>query len=230
MVKRRDGKQTRQKLLDVACQEFVAKGFREAKITDICRRAGANVAAVNYYFGDKESLYVAAWQQTLERFISADPPPPAAMPPEARFRFAIQRIMRRLLLDDSGDGCFRRLELMELANPTGLIGEIWNRLIAPRRQVMRRMIRDIGGADLPDDAVLLCEMSIINQCRGYLLLQKGSHDDIFAGPPTLRRVDQIAEHITRFSIAGILAIRDQLGRSGDAPAPSLTPPADPGGR
>ena len=66
MAKRKDGKETKQKLLDAACEVFAEKGFREAKITEICRRAGANVAAVNYYFGDKDSLYVAAWRQAME--------------------------------------------------------------------------------------------------------------------------------------------------------------------
>ncbi len=47
MAKRKDGKQTRQRMLDIACQVFADKGFREATVADICRRAGANVAAVN---------------------------------------------------------------------------------------------------------------------------------------------------------------------------------------
>ncbi|MBW2127416.1 MAG: helix-turn-helix transcriptional regulator [Deltaproteobacteria bacterium] len=36
-----------------ACEVFAEKGYRAATIADICGRAKANVAAVNYYFGDK---------------------------------------------------------------------------------------------------------------------------------------------------------------------------------
>jgi AcrR family transcriptional regulator len=32
MAKRKDGKETRQKLLDMACEVFAEKGFREAKL------------------------------------------------------------------------------------------------------------------------------------------------------------------------------------------------------
>ena len=36
------------------------KGYECARIRTICERAQANIAAVNYHFGDKEQLYVEA--------------------------------------------------------------------------------------------------------------------------------------------------------------------------
>src|SRR5436305_12974753 len=51
---------TKARLLEAAGEEFADKGFDAARVRSICRRAGANGAAVNYHFGDKESLYVAA--------------------------------------------------------------------------------------------------------------------------------------------------------------------------
>ena len=44
---------TREKLLDVAGRIFADRGYRAATIREICLAAGANVAAVNYHFGDK---------------------------------------------------------------------------------------------------------------------------------------------------------------------------------
>src|SRR5437588_7481375 len=49
---------TQQRLLEAAEEVFAAKGFKAASIREISTKAGANVAAINYYFGDKERLYI----------------------------------------------------------------------------------------------------------------------------------------------------------------------------
>jgi AcrR family transcriptional regulator len=51
---------TEQRLLEAAGQIFAEKGFRAATINEICTRAEANIAAVNYHFDSKERLYVEA--------------------------------------------------------------------------------------------------------------------------------------------------------------------------
>ena len=50
-------KTTRDRLIEAAGELFAEKGFKETTVRDIIERAGANLAAVNYHFGDKERLY-----------------------------------------------------------------------------------------------------------------------------------------------------------------------------
>ena len=51
---------TKTRLLEAAGEEFAEKGFEGATIRAIIEKAKANIAAVNYHFGDKERLYVQA--------------------------------------------------------------------------------------------------------------------------------------------------------------------------
>ena len=72
MPLREDGHKSRKRLLEAACILFSEKGYRATRVRDICRRAGTNAASVNYYFGDKASLYVAAWRRSFEKGAPAD--------------------------------------------------------------------------------------------------------------------------------------------------------------
>lgn len=50
-------KATHERILDEAEKLFADNGFNGTSLRDITKAAGVNLAAVNYHFGDKESLY-----------------------------------------------------------------------------------------------------------------------------------------------------------------------------
>ena len=58
---------TRERLLDVAERLFVRHGFEATSLRKITAEAGANLAAVNYHFGSKESLVQEVLRRRLDR-------------------------------------------------------------------------------------------------------------------------------------------------------------------
>src|ERR1700675_15305 len=99
---------TREKLLEVAEQVFADRGYQAATIREICVRAGANVAAVNYHFGDKLGLYTEILQQSV-RAAQIDAIRNAldnTAPPEEILRAVIRARLRGLWRGDLPDWHF----------------------------------------------------------------------------------------------------------------------------
>ncbi len=202
---RQNGLETRRRLLEAACEVFAQRGYAAARVADICRRAGANVAAVNYYFGDKAALYVEAWKHALTECVEDDGLLAQDEPAEER----LSRFIHRLLLgflEKGLRGQFTRLYLMELANPTGLIQDSWREWIEPRRRRLLRIIAEITGGDPSHETVIFCEFSVVNQCRALLTVRRNDLEFLLGGPLTPERVRRLADHIARFSLAGIRAV------------------------
>jgi AcrR family transcriptional regulator len=56
-------KDTRSRILDVAEELFSEQGFDRVSIRDITKKAGVNLAAINYHFGSKEDLITAIFER-----------------------------------------------------------------------------------------------------------------------------------------------------------------------
>lgn len=72
--RQRDPERTKARILQAALEEFAAKGFAGARVSEIATRAGVNKQLISYYFGGKEGLYQALntrWQAEESAF--ADP-------------------------------------------------------------------------------------------------------------------------------------------------------------
>ncbi|MET9065376.1 TetR/AcrR family transcriptional regulator [Streptosporangium sandarakinum] len=55
--RQRDPERTKARILDAAIEEFSAKGFAGARVSEIAARAGVNQQLIAYYFDGKDGLY-----------------------------------------------------------------------------------------------------------------------------------------------------------------------------
>jgi AcrR family transcriptional regulator len=69
---RRDPEGTRARILEAARIEFAHRGLSGARVDQITARAGSNKRMIYYYFGDKESLFLAALESAYVQIREAE--------------------------------------------------------------------------------------------------------------------------------------------------------------
>jgi AcrR family transcriptional regulator len=202
-------RETRARLVKAASQLFGRDGFKKVTVRQICRAARANVASVNYHFGDKTGLYREVLRVAIDTMVETSRTAREAgngLPPEERLHRYIDVWMRRVA-EPRTSGWIHGLLQRELADPTPAfdIAALVNRGIRPRIEALSAIVAEIIGSTPADSRVLRCVASIHAQWIFYLpnpismRLKSGFHVD--AG-----NIDQVVDHIAAFSLAGIRAV------------------------
>lgn len=205
---------TRERILAVARRKFAEKGFRTTTVAEICRGAGANIAAVNYHFGGKEALYREAWRSAHRATIEAFPPDggvPADAPPEERLRGRIRGMLQRTL---SEEGLEFRIMGHEMANPTGLLEQVVQDAIGPLVEALDVIIQELLGGRASAAHLKQCAASVIGPCL-YVMrrqrMQKSLGQPAWFDPDDL---DSLVDHFTEFALAGLEAARRRVADVG----------------
>ncbi len=194
---------TRDRLLHAAREVFSQYGFQGATVREICRRADANVAAVNYHFGSKDGLLAEALNFTqLKALQIANAQSDAC--PKTRLRLFIKYFLS-MLLDESHPSSQCQIMARELADPTPALDKIVREAIAPLHAFLDQLLQDILNHSTPAQRRRIV-LSIVGQCLHY----RHSHPVLQRLYPELRydatEISTIADHIATFSLAGMGAV------------------------
>jgi TetR/AcrR family transcriptional regulator, regulator of cefoperazone and chloramphenicol sensitivity len=197
---------TKVRLIEAAGEEFADKGFDATRIRAICDRAGANVAAVNYHFGDKEQLYV---QTVLDAHrcgmeLGQDDAAVAAGPAE-QLRSFIHHFLTHVLAINHPEDWRHRLMLREMLHPTSASDVLVRESIRPHferlQQIMRQFCPDADARKLN-----ALSFSVIGQCLHYRMARPVTERLI--GPEAFHALDLdfLTDHITSFCLAALGSI------------------------
>src|SRR5262249_29331749 len=145
---------TQQRLLEAAEEIFADKGFNAASIRQICKLAGANIAAVNYYFGDKERLYIEAVKYAHRGRTQGEPFPhwSAETPPVDKLRGFIRVMITRMLSPHSPASL--QLMMRELAQPTAACVEVVREYIRPMAEKLGTILAELLPGTSPRERTL----------------------------------------------------------------------------
>jgi AcrR family transcriptional regulator len=213
LVKTRDREQdTRARLLDAATKLFAERGFSKVPVRDICAAAGANVAAINYHFGGKNGIYESIVQTAIERMQGTTDTIVAAgrgKSPEQQLSAYISIFLQRVV--QMRDSWIHQLLTRELADPTPALDMVLSQVLRPRMQYVADVIARLLGCPVEDPRVRNCVMSVQWQCLAAIDTRLPAN---LAPPMTPDTVEEVADHIARFSLGGIRAMAEGPAEAG----------------
>ena len=198
--------ETRGRLLAAATRLFADQGFRKVTVREICREAAANVAAVNYHFGDKLALYREVLQQAIDGMVRTNDAARTAgegRPPEERLRRFIVIFLSQIARPEFAT--LHRLVQREMQDPTPMLDALVAQGVRPRLEYLSGVVAEMIGGTPGDPAVLQCVGSINAQAIIYMPNPIASRLG-FEFKATPQDVESAAEHIASFSIAGVRAV------------------------
>jgi AcrR family transcriptional regulator len=211
---------TRTRLISAASKIFADKGYREATVAEICEAADANIAAVNYHFGDKSNLYREVWaylfaEEAVRQPLSADF---SEMGTEAWLRFFIRSRVENIF-DTGFAGRLPRLLHREMGEPTEMHESLFQTHLKPTREIVKSAIKSLIGPEITEDQL---KLAVLNFMGLHIFLnvghQKAEKGELPEGPkhrlPSFEDPAELANQVETFAIGGLLATRDLIKNTG----------------
>ena len=208
--------ETRRQLLEAAGEVFAEAGFRDATVREICRRGKANIAAVNYHFGDKETLYLEVLRYSNARALEKYPPllgvGPTA-PPEEKLHAFVHSLLLRIF-DKGPTSWHGKLMLREMIEPTAALDSVVEERVRPMSDALGKIVGQILDRPPGDELVFRCAFSVVSQCVFYHHCRPVM-TRLFPeqSPPSPADIGKLADHITRFSLAAMKAFSTAKSRT-----------------
>jgi AcrR family transcriptional regulator len=196
---------TATRILDAAGPIFADKGFERATVRDICQAAGVNLASVNYYFRDKERLYIEAVKQAAMLRQSQVPMPQwsAGTPPAEKLRQFVRTMLARMLGAEQAPWQ-ARLMMREVFQPTSACRELAEEYFRPHFDLLLSIVAELTPPEMPFHQRRRIADSVIGQCLHYRLA--GGVLRLLVPADELAahyQPEQLAEHIAAFSLAAL---------------------------
>ena len=207
-----NSEETKARLIEAAGGEFAQHGFRASTVRQICKRARAHVGSVNYHFRDKKGLYAAIFGYAVQFALSKYPPDlglTREATPEEKLRAYIHSFLLRIMAEGI-PAWHGKLIAQEIAEPSGALDNVMETSIRPPFTYLAGIVRELtheenppGGEESP--ATFMTALSIVGQCLHHHIAR---HVIEALRPPSFdsTNIEQIADHITRFSLGGIRAL------------------------
>jgi len=210
---------TRSRLLEAAGIVFSDKGFERATAREICDLARVNSAAVNYYFGGKQHLYVEVLREAHRRLENFGARIKAVAEDTRASEETLEGFFTGLLhmvLDPSRAGWVVRVIMREMASHTDALAELVELQIRPTARLFRTIIARLMDLPVGHEAVVRGTLSTVAQ---FISISQNRYVIELIYPDLDLRgegIDRMVRHIWCFTVAGLRAVARDIEQGGSA--------------
>lgn len=192
---------TRERLLMVAGRVFAARGYEAATVREICQQAGANMAAVSYYFRGKEELYKEAIGHAAVCLAGEMPRWPPGTPAETKLRIFIHALVA---LGGNGEPSSWQVQLLlrRLISPPDPPSWLVRDVMRPFFELLLGILEELVPPDVATYRRHLIAFSVISQCLPFPLAREVLALCTEAREPPLDAI-QVGDYVAEFTLAAL---------------------------
>jgi len=205
--------EARERILLSAERLFAAKGFAGTTVRDIAKAADLNLAMIHYYFGNKDGLYRAIFEQNVsavQRMLSEA----AGLTGSSRAR--LTRFVRAYTRFLCRHPHFARISQQEILNGGKIAREVFRPQVARNYAIFRALVDEgVRSGEFRSVDVDMTPISAIGMIVFFMIAQPVIRDFLPAGPDQPEFEARLADHTISILLNGMLATRE---RSQDASA------------
>ncbi len=197
-------KSTPEKLIDAALEIFAEQGYQNSTVQQIVERAGTNIAAINYHFGDKASFYGEVVSHALKQGERGDQADFGEnQGPEDQLRTFVRWFIHHAVGINQKPSFLDQIHLQEMMNPSPVLDKVVESFIRPNHMKLRAIVTSLLPEGATEHQIRHHCFSVIGQCLHYKFAQ-----------PVMTRLytdiefsedydNVLAEHIANVSLAGM---------------------------
>ncbi|WP_420237053.1 TetR/AcrR family transcriptional regulator [Telmatobacter bradus] len=202
------GDEVRRRLIEIAGQIFAETGYEAATVRQITDRAKVNIAAVNYYFGDKFQLYRAVLQSVTERLLELLKQSCVEGSAEERLRNLVHCVLE--VSSSSEEPMWVHLLMArELVEQHDDKTELFIEAIRPIHEITASIVTDLLGEQADPVAIRIATGLVIPICVNRIPQQRIEQKLYLGTDFSQVSLEEMVELLYRFLLAGIRGLSER---------------------
>ncbi|HPQ43877.1 MAG TPA: CerR family C-terminal domain-containing protein [Syntrophales bacterium] len=214
MVPGNENKTTRERLLKSAEMLFAQKGYYGVSVREITHVAKCNLAAVNYHFGNKKTLYLNVFRerwmpraQRIREQFQKNLVGYGEISPAAVIQSLAEAVIKGPLTDEERL-CHSQLMIREMNKPTEAFEIVMAETMKPYMEGLGEILRPYLHENIDEERTVLNILSIFSMVL-YFNFARLPVSNIIGHAYDQPFKDRLVQHIVDFSLSG-LPVRENI--------------------